>query len=70
MLLTVILFFSAARAQMSDSGGGALGGAGGLDPYGGAANGSDSGSQNGAVGNTMRRGCVDPSDPNADDSGL
>ncbi len=70
VLLTVVLFFSTARAQMNDSSGGALGGAGGLDPYSGAANGSDSGSQNGAVSNTMRRGCVDPSDPNADESGL
>src|SRR3984957_7576682 len=69
VLLTVLLFFSAARAQMNDSSGGALG-AGGLDPYSGAANGSDSGSQNGAVSNTMRRGCVDASDPNADESGM
>jgi protein involved in polysaccharide export with SLBB domain len=73
VLLTVLSFFSAARAQMNDSGGGALGGGGGLDPSSGAAGqnyGSDSDSQNGAVGNTMRRGCVDPSDPNAEDSGL
>ena len=55
-MLTVILFFSAAHAQMNDSGGGAFGGSGGLDPYGGAANGSDSDSQNGAVSHSMRRG--------------
>jgi polysaccharide export outer membrane protein len=65
VLFTVILFFSAARAQMNDSGGGALGGAGYSDP-----SSADSDSQNGAVGNTMRRGCVDQSDPNADESGL
>jgi hypothetical protein len=68
VLLTVILFFSTARAQMNDSGGGALGGgagAGGYDP-----SNADGGSPNGAVGNTMRRGCVDPNDPNADESGL
>ena len=68
VLLTVILFFSTARAQMNDSGGGALGGgagAGGYDP-----SNADGDSQNGAVGNTMRRGCVDPNDPNADESGL
>ncbi len=72
VLLTVLLFFSAARAQMNDSDGGALGG--GSDPSDGSAAGqnfgSDSDSQNGSVGNTMRRGCVDPSDPNAADSGL
>ncbi|MGC2302743.1 SLBB domain-containing protein [Candidatus Binatus sp.] len=66
LLLAVVLFCSTARAQMNDSGGGALGGgAGGYD-----SSGADSDSQNGAVGNTMRRGCVDPSDPNADESGL
>jgi protein involved in polysaccharide export with SLBB domain len=68
VLLTVILFFSTARAQMNDSGGGALGGgagAGGYDP-----SNADGGSPNGSVGNTMRRGCVDPNDPNADESGL
>jgi polysaccharide export outer membrane protein len=66
VLLTVILFFSAARAQMNDSGGGALnGGAGGFDP-----SSTDGDSQNGAAANTMRRGCVDASDPNADQSGL
>ena len=70
VVLFAILFFSIARAQMNDSSGGALGGDGGLDPSSGAANGSDSDSQNGAVSNTMRRGCVDPGDPNAADSGL
>jgi protein involved in polysaccharide export with SLBB domain len=53
---------------MNDSSGGALGGASGSsDSSDGAANGD---SQNGAVNNTMRRGCADPSDPNAADSGL
>ena len=50
---------------MNDSGGGALGGgagAGGYDP-----SNADGDSPNG---NTMRRGCVDPNDPNADESGL
>src|SRR6202030_4056029 len=66
VLLTILLFFSTARAQMNDSNSGALGGAGGLDP---SSADSDS-QQNGVVGNTMRRGCVDPTDPNADESGL
>ena len=74
VVLFAILFFSIARAQMNDSGGGALSGDGGLDPSGGAASGQnygvDSDSQNGAVSNPMRRGCVDPGDPNAADSGL
>jgi protein involved in polysaccharide export with SLBB domain len=66
VLLTVILFISAPRAQMNDASSGALGGgAGGYDP-----SNADGDSQNGAVGNTMRRGCVDQSDPNADESGL
>jgi protein involved in polysaccharide export with SLBB domain len=73
VLIAVLLFFSTARAQMSDSGGGALGGASSLNS-GAAANAQDSdsdgASQNGAVSNTMRRGCVDPTDPNAADSGL
>ena len=83
MLLVLLFFFSAARAQMNDSGG-ALGG-GGLG--GGAMDGSgstvgsgntmnapdansDSDSENGPVNNTMRRGCADPNDPNSADSGL
>jgi protein involved in polysaccharide export with SLBB domain len=70
VLLVVLLFFSAARAQMSDSGG-ALGGSG-LD--GSAATApdanSDSDSDNGPVNNTIRRGCADASDPDAADSGL
>ena len=74
VVLFAILFFSIARAQMNDSSGGAMGGDGGLDNSSGAANGqnygADSDSQNGAVSNTMRRGCVDQGDPNAADSGL
>jgi protein involved in polysaccharide export with SLBB domain len=70
VLLVVLLFCSAARAQMSDSGG-ALGGSG-LD--GSAATApdanSDSDSDNGPVNNTIRRGCADASDPDAADSGL
>jgi protein involved in polysaccharide export with SLBB domain len=70
VLLVVLLFFSAARAQMSDSGG-ALGGSG-LD--GSAATApdanSDSDSDNGPVNNTIRRGCADASDPEAANSGL
>jgi protein involved in polysaccharide export with SLBB domain len=66
LLLAVLLFCSTARAQTNDSSGGAPGGgAGGYDP-----SSADGDSQNGVVGNTMRRGCVDPSDPNANESGL
>src|SRR5690242_144428 len=65
----MFLFCSIARAQMNDAGGGL--GAGGLDNSTNGQNlGSGSDSQNGVVGNAMRRGCIDPSDPNADDSGL
>jgi protein involved in polysaccharide export with SLBB domain len=67
VLIAIVLFSSVARAQMGDSGGAALG-AGGLDTSGGEASPDDS--QNGAVSNTMRRGCIDPNDPNAADSGL
>src|SRR5689334_4821682 len=70
IVAAVLLFCSAARAQMNDSSGG-LGGGGGMDSSANGPNsGSDSDSQNGAVGNAMRRGCIDPSDPNAADSGL
>ena len=55
-------------AQVSDAGatglsGGGLGGVGAQDS-------TDENSQSGAVGDTMRRGCVNPGDPNAADSGL
>ncbi len=74
VLIAMLFFVSAARAQMNDSNGGGLGVAGVSDSSGGAAGGqnfgADGDSQNGAVSNTIRRGCVDPSDPNAADSGL
>jgi protein involved in polysaccharide export with SLBB domain len=63
VLLAVLLIASGARAQMNDSGGGALGGAGGLDS-------SEGDSQDGAVNDTMRQGCANAGDPNAADSGL
>ena len=74
VLIAMLFFVSAARAQMNDSNGGGLGAAGISDSSGGAASGqnfgADGDSQNGAVSNTIRRGCVDPTDPNAADSGL
>jgi protein involved in polysaccharide export with SLBB domain len=73
VLLALALFAPVVRAQMSDSGGSALNG-GGLEGSNGMANAQDSGadgeSQNGAVSNAIRRGCVQPGDPNASDSGL
>jgi protein involved in polysaccharide export with SLBB domain len=66
VLFAIILLSSVARAQMDSDGGGLS--AGGLNTSGGDASGDDS--QNGAVSNTMRRGCVDPTDPTAANSGL
>src|ERR1700689_2337634 len=70
VLLVVLLFFLAARAQISDSGG-AVGGSGldgsaASDPEGISTIDSD----NGPVNNTIRRGCADASDPEAANSGL
>ncbi|MGH7924745.1 MAG: SLBB domain-containing protein [Candidatus Binatus sp.] len=72
LLFAMVLFAPVARAQMGDSGGAALGGAGGFDGSTGAATiqDNDGDSQNGAVSSAMRRGCAEPSDPNASDSGL
>ncbi len=71
MLALVFFFSSVARAQISDSGGTPLGGAGGL---GGAASAQDDGADNdssqGAVTNAMNRGCAEPGDTNAASSGL
>ena len=80
LLALGFLFSSVARAQTGNSGGASLGGtalggaAGGLDGSNGAPNaqndGTDSDSSQGAVSNAMHRGCVEPSDPNAANSGL
>ena len=70
LLLLLLLFAFPARAQqMNDSNGGLA--AGGLDNPGNEQNfNTDGESPDGAVSNTMRRGCVDPNDPNAANSGL
>ncbi len=64
VLLAVVLFSPVVRAQIGDGGGAALSAASAQD------DGADSDSQPGAVSNTMSRGCVEPGDPNAADSGL
>ncbi len=74
LLALGFLFSSVARAQIGDSGGAALGGAGGLGGSGSAASAPDDGansdSPQGAVSNAVSRGCVEPGDPNAANSGL
>ena len=69
MLFALLLLSFPARAQMNDSNGGLA--TGGLDNPGNEQNfNTDGDSTDGAVSNTMRRGCVDASDPNAATSGL
>jgi len=68
VLLAMVLFCSAARAQMNDSGGALSGG--GLDGANAANSAEDDSQQGGAVSNAMSRGCVRPGDPDAADSGL
>jgi protein involved in polysaccharide export with SLBB domain len=82
VLLTLVLWSPFARAQMNDYNGPAMnGGSGQYNNSNGAAampdsdtdsddSDSDNDSSNGAVNNTMRRGCSDPNDPNNADSGL
>ena len=71
LLALAFLFSSVARAQIGDSGGTPLGGAGGL---GGAASAQDDGADNdssqGAVTSAMNRGCAEPGDASAAGSGL
>lgn len=68
------LFTSIARAQMGDSGGTPLGGPGGLGGSNSGASAQDSSadsdSPQGAVSSAISRGCVEPGDPNAANSGL
>jgi protein involved in polysaccharide export with SLBB domain len=74
LLALGFLFSSIARAQIGNSSGAALGGAGGLGGSNSAASAQDDGansdSPQGAVSNTVSRGCVEPGDPNAANSGL
>ena len=69
LLFALLLLTFPARAQMNDSNGGLS--AGGLDNPGNDQNlNTDGDTPDGAVTNTMRRGCVDATDPNAANSGL
>jgi protein involved in polysaccharide export with SLBB domain len=69
LLLGLLSLTFPARAQMNDSNGGLA--TGGMDNPGNEQNFNNDGeSPDGAVSNTMRRGCVDATDPNAANSGL